>query len=105
MGFNLGGIFSFFKRKNQEVNHNWEELHSDDVLNCCEQIGVFEELEIEDEDTINNVCSSVAEIFNSAEKSNEALKRAFSQGFNNHGLNVNDKQANLFVSTYIDCYM
>ena len=103
MGF--GGLFSFFRKNKQEVNYNWEELHLDDVLNCCEQIGVFEELDIEDETIINSVCASVAEIFNSTEKSNETLKSAFFQGFSNNGLNVSDKQATLFVSTYIDCYM
>ena len=41
----------------------------------------------------------------SKEKSGETLKVAFIQGFRNNGLNVSDKQANLFVSAYIDSYM
>ena len=109
MRINLGGIFSLFslfkKKKQEQTNINWVELGSDDVLNCCEQIGVFEELKIEDEKTINFICSSVVEIFNSTEKSAETLKAALIQGFRNNGLNVSEKKATLFVSAYIDSYM
>ena len=112
---NLGGLFSLLfgrKKKNkdvvsttaesQEAVVNWEPMTADAVLNCCEQIGAFEEMNLNEGDAvINAICESVSKIFNEKTKNAESLKAAFKQGFAEHGFTVSDKQ----TSTFVDCYL
>ncbi|MBO5884869.1 MAG: hypothetical protein J6Q51_03635 [Clostridia bacterium] len=92
--------------QNQETNHTWPETFvADDVLNCCEQIGAFEDFGIEDEALINKICEEVAQLFTSQTKTADNLKQSFIQAFSQNGLNVTQSKANLFVSCYVDSYI
>ncbi|MBE7076061.1 MAG: hypothetical protein E7375_03235 [Clostridiales bacterium] len=104
------GLFSFFKRKNNAISESlsidWpEEMLADDVLNCCEQCGAFEALDIADTDLIQKICEDVASLFNSAEKSKETLENSFIQGFENNGFTPSAKIASMFISCYLESYV
>ncbi|MBR4999005.1 MAG: hypothetical protein IKY10_03910 [Clostridia bacterium] len=108
MNIDLGRIFSWLfkrKKKGEIQNIEWQQLTNDAVLNCCEQIGVFEGLNIEDENLVNKICEDVARLFNNGEKSEESLKNAFIQGFSNNSFNVGIKKADMFVDCYIESYI
>lgn len=105
----FGGLFSrlFGGKKREPVTNeiNWPEIAPDDVLNCCEQVGAFDEVHVEDSATINKVCQDIARIFNSAPKSNESLRQAFVNGFKASLLYVSENTAWAFVSAYIESYI
>ena len=105
----MGGLIDllFRRGKRSETNQNivWPEITSDAVLNCCEQIGAFEDCNIEDEVVMNKICDEVANIFNSGEKSRITLKNALTQGFNNNSFKVSNQKAELFACCYIDSYI
>ena len=109
MNIDLGKIFSWlFKRnKKDETNKDieWQQLTNDAVLNCCEQIGAFEDLDIKDEIIVNKICEDIVNLFNSGEKSEISLKNSFIQGFRNNSYNVSNEKSNLFVDCYIESYI
>lgn len=109
MNIDLGRIFSWlFKRKKKDENSEnieWKQLTNDAVLNCCEQIGAFEDLNIEDETIINKICEEIARLFNNSEKSEMSLKNSFIQGFSNNSFSVGNEKSDLFVDCYIDSYI
>lgn len=105
MHIDLGGLFSLFKRKKkndeeQIVGAEWQKIASDDVLNCCEQCGVFEQLKISDEEIMNKVCCDVANLFNAGALSEATLRNAFVQGFSSNSLD-----ASACADAFVDCYM
>lgn len=115
MQINLGDIFSWFRRKkknnNEKLNRSntnavhLEEITADAVNNCCEQIGIFEDMNIQDNNLINKICEDVANIFNSNEKSIESLKSAFNEGFKKNSFLVNSEMSNSFVDCYLSSYV
>lgn len=110
MRIDLGGIARLFswlfnRKKKEEQEVEWQPITGEDVLNCCEQSGMFEELNVSDETVINKVCNDVADIFNSGKKSQAELKDAVIKGFAQNSYDVSDKKAKLFVECYIDSYL
>ena len=90
----------------QDQEQAWPETFvADDVLNCCEQIGAFEDFGVQDQNLMNKICEEVAELFNAQTKTSENLKQSFIQAFTQNGLNVTERKATLFVSCYIDSYI
>lgn len=117
MNIDLGKIFSFlFKRKKkneeskEEVKKNelvahWEDMTADAVLNCCEQIGVFEDLKLTESNIINKICEDIANVFNAGEKKEERLPTSFIKGFNDNSFYVKDDMASVFVDCYLEVYV
>lgn len=90
----------------QEEQRAWPEtFEADDVLNCCEQIGAFEDLGITNEALINQICQSVADSFNAKEKTFKNLEASFLEGFSANGMQATQNKAKLFASCYIDSYI
>lgn len=108
----FGGFFSklFGSKRNDPVlsvkkEIVWSEIAPDDVLNCCEQVGAFEELNIEDSATINKVCEDIARLFNDTTKSFESLKNSFIKGFEMNSFHISVTTASTFASAYMDSYI
>ncbi|MGN0960896.1 MAG: hypothetical protein ACI4PF_01705 [Christensenellales bacterium] len=113
MQINLGNIFSWFgkkKKNNRDLASNSNEINLEDITldavqNCCEQMGIFEDLNIKDDDLIIKICEDVTNVFNSNEKSIESLKFAFAEGFKNNSFIVNPQMENSFVDCYFSSYI
>lgn len=109
------GLLNFlFKRKNEKpveatesgviATGTIEEL-ADAVLNCSEQVGTFEELYIVEKAKIAAICESVAHCLRGKDINVATLKAAYIQGFQQNGVEVAAKKAELFASAYIDSYL
>ena len=109
MIINLNRLFSLFKRKKKLTGENMSlesfSLSRDMVINCCEQMGAFENLNIEEENLINQISDEIVRLFNSGERSKESLKEAFIQGFKNCSFDVKSRSADLFVDCYMESYV
>lgn len=108
------GLFNLFKRKNEKpveatesgviATGTIEEL-ADAVLNCSEQVGTFEELCIVEKAKINAICVSVATRLRGKDINVSTLKNSYIAGFQQNGVEVSNKKAELFASAYIDSYL
>lgn len=78
---------------------------ADAMLNCGEQIGLFDELGIEDEEVINKICNLTAIRFMNNGEAPESLVEAIIIACERNGFTVSDKTARLFASCYVDSYL
>ena len=77
---------------------------ADAMLNCSEQIGLFDELGVEDEETINKICTATAiRILNNGD-TYEVVRDSLIAACERNGITVRENTANLFASCYIDSY-
>ena len=128
----LGAIFSwlFRRRKKDKVEHtviegndvsstpaeqvagNTQEVAKErpvvtaaDALDFYEQIGAFEELNVQDEALKQKLCNDLAAIMNEMEQTEQAAQDAFIRVLNQNGLNANLRLANMFASSYMESYV
>lgn len=78
---------------------------ADAMLNCSEQTGLFDELGVEDEETIQKICTATAiRIINNGETPDVIIDSIIA-ACDRNGYTLSDKTARLFASCYIDSYL
>ena len=74
------------------------------MLNCSEQVGLFEELGVEDQETINKICTATGiRILNNGD-SFETVRDSLIAACERNHVAISEKTATQFASCYIDCY-
>ena len=74
------------------------------MLNCSEQVGLFEELGVEDQETINKICTATGiRILNNGD-SFETVRDSLIAACERNHVTISEKTATQFASCYIDCY-
>lgn len=116
----LGGLFrGLFGKKNNDSNNvssnrngsntildsYAENLEVDDIINLSDQMGLFENIGLDDEELINRLCEEIVNAFNASDKKADTLVNIVESILKENDFIPSLETLNLFKDCFVECYL
>lgn len=82
-----------------------KDLTSDDVRDVAEQVGLFEQINLNDQSIINDFCGKVALRFNASNRTTNDLNEILVETLKEEGASADQNAVNLFIESFKEGYL